>query len=70
MKKEIKGITPSAMQKLMLHDWPGNVRELKNIIEYAVTMTRHEVITEDLILQGKSLSQDPLINLKEARVCL
>jgi two-component system response regulator GlrR len=67
MKKEIKGITPSAMQKLMLHDWPGNVRELKNIIEYAVTMTRHEVITEELILQGKSLPQDPLISLKEAR---
>jgi two-component system response regulator GlrR len=67
MKKEIKGITPSAMQKLMLHDWPGNVRELKNTIEYAVTMTRHEVITEELILQGKSLSQDPSITLKEAR---
>ncbi len=67
MKKEIKGITISAMQKLMLHTWPGNVRELKNIIEYAVTMTSYEVITEDLILQGKSLSQDPLVNLKEAR---
>jgi two-component system response regulator GlrR len=67
MKKEMKGITPSAMQKLMLHTWPGNVRELKNIIEYAVIMTSHEVITEELILQGKSLSQDPLVNLKEAR---
>lgn len=67
MKKEIKGITPAAMQKLMLHDWPGNVRELKNAIEYAITMTRHEVITEDLILQGKTLSQDPLTTLKEAR---
>jgi two-component system response regulator GlrR len=67
MKKEIKGISPSAMQKLMLHDWPGNVRELKNTIEYAITMTRHQVITEDLILQGKSLSRDHLEPLKEAR---
>jgi len=67
MKKEIKGIAPAAMQKLMLHDWPGNIRELKNAIEYAITMTRHEVITEDLILQGKTLSQDPLTTLKEAR---
>jgi len=67
MKKEIKGISPSAMQKLMLHDWPGNVRELKNTIEYAITMTRHQVITEDLILQGKSLYQDHLAPLKEAR---
>jgi two-component system response regulator GlrR len=67
MKKEVKGIAPAAMQKLMLHDWPGNVRELKNAIEYAITMTRHEVITEDLILQGKSLSHDALTTLKEAR---
>lgn len=67
MKKEVKGIAPAAMQKLMLHDWPGNIRELKNAIEYAITMTRHEVITEDLILQGKTLSQDPLTTLKEAR---
>ena len=67
MKKEIKGITPPAMQKLRPQDWPGNVRELKNIIEYAVTTTRHEVITEELILQGKSLSHDPLVTLKEAR---
>jgi two-component system response regulator GlrR len=67
MNKEINGISPSAMQKIMLHDWPGNVRELKNTIEYAITMTRHQVITEDLILQGKSLSQDHLAPLKEAR---
>jgi two-component system response regulator GlrR len=67
MKKEVKGIAPAAMQKLMLHDWPGNIRELRNAIEYAITMTRHEVITEDLILQGKILSQDPLTTLKEAR---
>jgi two-component system response regulator GlrR len=67
MKKEIKGIAPAAMQKIMLHDWPGNVRELKNAIEYAITMTRHEVITEDLILQGKSSSHDTLTTLKEAR---
>jgi len=67
MKKEVKGITPAAMQKLMLHDWPGNIRELKNAIEYAITMTRHEVITEDLILQGKSSTHDTMTTLKEAR---
>jgi two-component system response regulator GlrR len=67
MKKEVKGISPSAMQKLMLHDWPGNVRELKNTIEYAMTMTRHQVITEDLVLQGKGLSPDHLTTLKDAR---
>ena len=47
MKKELKGLTPMAMQKLMLYDWPGNVRELENTIEYAVAMTQQDVITED-----------------------
>jgi two-component system response regulator GlrR len=67
-KKEIKGLTPQAMQKLMLYDWPGNVRELENAIEYAVAMTDKEFITEDLILQTKGVvSQEPLKPLKEAR---
>lgn len=68
MKKEVKGLTPQAMQKLMLYDWPGNVRELENTIEYAVAMTRQDVITEGLILQTKGVvSQEPLKPLKEAR---
>jgi two-component system response regulator GlrR len=68
MKKEVKGITPQAMQKLMLHDWPGNVRELENVIEYAVAMTHHDLISEDLVLQTKGVvSQEPLKPLKDAK---
>ena len=54
MKKKIKGITPEAMRKLMLYDWPGNVRELENTLEYAVAMTRHDMLTEDSILHTRS----------------
>jgi two-component system, NtrC family, response regulator GlrR len=53
MKKKIKGITPEAMRKLMLYDWPGNVRELENTLEYAVAMTRHDMLTDDSILHTK-----------------
>jgi len=68
MKKEVKGITPAAMQKLMLYDWPGNVRELENTIEYGVAMTQQDLITEELILQSKGVSSPgPLKSLKEAR---
>jgi two-component system response regulator GlrR len=66
MKKEVKGITPIAMQKLMLYDWPGNVRELENTIEYAMVMSHQELITEDIILQAKDVP-DKLHPLKEAR---
>lgn len=67
-KKELKGLTPQALQKLMFHEWPGNVRELENTIEYAVVMTQKDTITEDFILQTKgTLPQEPLKPLKEAR---
>lgn len=68
MKKEVKGLTPQTMQRLMLHDWPGNVRELENKIEYSVAMTQQDTITEDFILQTKGVvTQEPLKPLKEAR---
>src|SRR5438445_13737561 len=54
MKKEVKGLTPEALRKLMLHDWPGNVRELENTIEYAVAMAQKDVITDDSVLQSKT----------------
>lgn len=68
MKKEVKGLTPAALQRLMLHDWPGNVRELENTIEYAVAMTVQDVLTEDLILPAKNeADQEPAKPLKEAK---
>ncbi len=67
MNKKIKGLTPLAMQRLMLHDWPGNVRELENTIEYAVAMANHDVITEDLVLPAKAGPDNTIKPLKEAR---
>jgi two-component system, NtrC family, response regulator GlrR len=67
MDKKITGLTPPAMQRLMLHDWPGNVRELENTIEYAVAMTEQQVIGEDLILPAKGMPDEAIKPLKEAR---
>jgi two-component system response regulator GlrR len=68
MKKEVKGLTTMAMQRLMLHDWPGNVRELENTIECAVAMTQDDTLTEELVLQKRDvLSEDRLKPLKEAK---
>jgi two-component system, NtrC family, response regulator GlrR len=56
--KEIKGFTPSAIQRMMLYHWPGNIRELKNTLERAVVLTMHDVIdVADLI---------PLASMQEA----
>ena len=31
--KEPRGVTPAALQKLILYAWPGNVRQLENVIQ-------------------------------------
>jgi len=68
MRKEVKGLTPLAIQRLMLHNWPGNVRELENTVEYGVALTQQDVITEDLILRTQEdISEQPLTPLKEAK---
>lgn len=46
-RKQIKGFTPQAMDRLLRHDWPGNVRELMNAIERAVVLARAEYLDED-----------------------
>ncbi len=66
MKKEIKGISPMAMQKLMLYHWPGNVRELENTIEHAVAITQRDIISEEIILPSKDLPVEALKPLTEA----
>jgi len=59
MGKTVTGLNPLALQKLMRYDWPGNIRQLENTIEYAVAMTQHNMITEDLIFLTKTESQEP-----------
>jgi two-component system, NtrC family, response regulator AtoC len=36
LKKEIDGIEPAALARLMAYPWPGNIRELENVVERAV----------------------------------
>ncbi|MCF8069674.1 MAG: sigma 54-interacting transcriptional regulator [Desulfobacterales bacterium] len=36
--KQIRGLAPDAMHKLLEYSWPGNVRELRNAIEYAMVL--------------------------------
>ena len=45
MNKEISGITDLAENLLYNHCWKGNVRELKNVIEYAVNISKDNLIS-------------------------
>jgi two-component system response regulator GlrR len=70
MQKEIEGFAPEAMQQLLLYGWPGNVRELANVVERAVVLALHGLITPDLLLLGRPAVHSPKSELplfKEAR---
>ena len=52
-KKEIKKISPYAIQLLMKYPFPGNVRELENIIERSVALeTTNIILPENLVIPG------------------
>jgi two-component system response regulator AtoC len=36
LKKEINGVEPPALSRLIAYPWPGNIRELENVVERAV----------------------------------
>jgi two-component system response regulator HydG len=44
--KQIKGVTPQAMDRILKYPWPGNVRELMNAIERAVVLSRSDTLDE------------------------
>jgi len=49
--KNIKFVSPEAMDLLMKYNWPGNIRELENAIERGVVLADadSDLITPDLL---------------------
>ncbi len=47
--KNVRGITPEALEVLMDYKWPGNVRELENVMERVITLMDSAVIRVDAL---------------------
>ena len=45
LKKEVDGVTESAMDVLLKHPWPGNIRELENVVERCLLFSDGNRIT-------------------------
>jgi two-component system response regulator HydG len=61
-RKQMKGFTPQAMDRLLRYDWPGNVRELMNAVERGVVLSRTEYLDEEqlpLISETHQLKKEP-----------
>jgi two-component system response regulator HydG len=57
--KEIKGLTPGAMDRLIRYNWPGNVRELMNAVERAVVLARTEYLDDQDFAMIQTTAQQP-----------
>jgi two-component system response regulator GlrR len=71
LKKEVRGFTPEALQRLLMYEWPGNVRELSNVVERAVVLATTSMITAEGIVLGRPDTavavSSGLTTLREAR---
>jgi two-component system nitrogen regulation response regulator GlnG len=55
--RNVRGVSPEAMQLLQRHRWPGNVRELQSAVMYALVLANGDTLTADCLprhLLGKS----------------
>lgn len=66
-EKQVKKITPEALQVLVDAAWPGNIRQLYNVIENAFALSTSLLITEDLLHDAIKQHQRKIAPLSEAR---
>jgi len=53
INRNVRDITPRALEKLMRYRWPGNVRELENAVKRALVIAKGStLIPEDFSLEG------------------
>jgi len=49
LKKQVTGIAPEAVQRLVVYHWPGNIRELENVMERTILFSEGpEIRLEEL----------------------
>lgn len=49
LRKNIKEVTPEALELMVNYDWPGNIRELENAIERAIVLGTGERLPADAL---------------------
>ncbi len=58
IKKDIKGISEKAMNRLIRSDFPGNIRELENEIERMVTLADEGTLLDESLLSARFRRED------------
>ena len=61
--KEVQGISPEAVERLLNYGWPGNVRQLQNVLRQAILKATGPVLIADFLppeLRAPSAASDTL----------
>lgn len=56
--RNLTGVTPKALQKILDHDWPGNIREFENVIERGVIMADDDQPLDERHISGLGELED------------
>jgi len=59
--RNIKGVSPIVLKKLISYPWPGNIRELAHTIERAVILCKTDEITAVQLFDQPKSSPSPML---------
>ena len=59
LQRQVRHISPAAMDRLFAHPWPGNVRELENVIERAMVLTEGDSLEAVHFPEPSVAGEDP-----------
>lgn len=60
--KDVRSISPDAMDMLRSYTWPGNIRELQNVIRQGTLKTVGPVMLREFLPQFTSIEHEPTSN--------
>ena len=70
-KKPIRGVHPSAMERMAKLPWPGNVRQLENFLAQAVVLAEGDTLSErDLFLDDGGEAPAPITSATHSEAIL
>ena len=63
-RKQVRGVSPEAMELLRGYRWPGNIRELRNAVERAMLLAEGDWLTPEYFPVGSGRAGSPAATLE------